>query len=68
MLEIACRCPGPWSGIAIGAETPFELVCRGPRRRPPFIFRHRQVWFYETETDLIGLIRRLVMPYRRVVD
>jgi hypothetical protein len=56
------------AGIALGADTAFELVCKAPRRRPPFIFRHRQVWFYETPTELIGLVRKLALPYRRVVN
>jgi hypothetical protein len=56
------------AGIALGAPTPFELVCRAPRRRPPFLFRDRQVWFYESTTELIGLVRKLMLPFRRVVN
>lgn len=56
------------AGVALGANTPFELICRGPRRRPPFLFRHRQVWFYDSPTELVGLVRKLSLPFRRVVN
>jgi hypothetical protein len=57
------------AGVALGAKTPFELICRGPRHSPsPFLFRHRQVFFYDSPTELIGLIRKLSLPFRRVVN
>jgi hypothetical protein len=55
------------AGIARGAGVNYELVCQAPRRRPPFIFRDKQVHFYETQADLLGLVRKLVFDFRRVV-
>jgi hypothetical protein len=55
------------AGIALGAGANFALVCKAPRRRPPFMFRNRQVFFYATHGDLVGLMARLAHPYRRVV-
>jgi hypothetical protein len=57
------------AGMAIGARTPFELVCRGPRRSPDaFMFRTTEVWYYDTPAELVGLVRRLALPYRRVMS
>lgn len=55
------------AGVALGAGANFDLVCKAPRRRPPFMFRNRQVHFYETTTDLVGLVARLARAYRRVI-
>lgn len=55
------------AGIALGSGARFELISLVPRRRPPFMFRDRQVFFYEDHGDLVGLISRLAHPYRRVV-
>jgi hypothetical protein len=55
------------AGIARGAGANYELVCHAPRRRPPFIFRDKQVRFYETPAELLGLVRKLVYDVRRVV-
>jgi hypothetical protein len=55
------------AGIARGAGARYELVCRGPRRRPPFIFRDKQAFFYDTPTELLGLVRKLLFEYRRLV-
>jgi hypothetical protein len=55
------------AGIARGTGAHYELVCRAPRRRPPFIFRDKQVRFYETPAELLGLVRKLVFDFRRVV-
>jgi hypothetical protein len=55
------------AGIARGARTRFHLVASEPRRRPPFMFRHQQVWHYADDVDLLGKIHRIVYPYRRRV-
>jgi TIR domain len=55
------------AGIARGAGARYELVCKGPRRHPPFIFRDKQVRFYDTPAELLGLVRKLVFDFRRVV-
>ena len=56
------------AGIARGAGANYELVCKGPRHGPdPFMFRDKQVFYYDTPTELLGLVRRLVFDFRRVV-
>ena len=55
------------AGVARGAGSRYELICKAPRRRPPFLFRDKQVFFYETTTELLGLVRKLVFDLRRVV-
>jgi hypothetical protein len=55
------------AGIALGAERPLYLTCRGPRRTPPFMFRNKQVWFYEDDLELIGNLRRIAAAHRRMV-
>jgi hypothetical protein len=57
------------AGIALGAGKDFELVCKGTPATPkPFMFRDREVKFYQTPTELVGLVRKLSLPYRRVVN
>ena len=53
------------AGIARGANARLHLVARGPRRRPPFMFRDQQVWFYEDDVELVGMMHRIAYPYRR---
>jgi hypothetical protein len=56
------------AGIAIGAGTPFEIITQGTRRTPPYMFRKWQLHNYADGKDLIGLVRKLSAPYRRVVN
>jgi hypothetical protein len=55
------------TGIALGAKRPLHLVCHEPRRKPPFMFRDQQVWYYEDDAQLLGIVHKLVFPYRRRV-
>ena len=55
------------AGIARGASTRLHLVARGPRRRPPFMFRDQQVFFYSDDIELLGIMHRIAYPYRRRV-
>jgi hypothetical protein len=55
------------AGIARGAGTRLHLVAREPRRSPPFMFRDQQVWHYSDDVALLGIVFRLVYPYRRRV-
>jgi hypothetical protein len=55
------------AGIALGAGRPLYLTCRNPRRSPPFMFRNKQVWFYEDDLGLIGSLRQIAAGHRRMV-
>jgi hypothetical protein len=55
------------AGIAIGANAPVHLLSGGARQKPPFMFRDRQIWYYENDMELLGIIHKLVAPYRRHV-
>lgn len=55
------------AGIALGCDKPLYLTCRGPRRSPPFMFRNKQVWFYEDDLELIGFLRQIAWNHRRMV-
>lgn len=55
------------ASIARGAGQRFHLVACEPRRRPPFIFRDQQVWYYANDIELLALIHRIAYPYRRRV-
>jgi hypothetical protein len=53
------------AGIALGARRPLHLVASGPRHKPPFMFRDQQVWYYNSDVELLGVVHNLVRPYRR---
>ena len=53
------------AGMAIGAKVPLHLLAGGMRRKPPFMFRDQQIWHYDNDVDLIGIVHNLVLPYRR---
>jgi hypothetical protein len=55
------------AGIALGCSKDLYLTCRGPRRSPPFMFRNKQVWFYDNELELVGHLRRIAAIYRRLI-
>lgn len=55
------------AGVAIGANVPLNLLSGDERHKPPFMFRDRQVWHYQDDLDLIGIIHKLVLPYRRYI-
>jgi hypothetical protein len=55
------------TGIAMGAGVRVHLLARGPRRQPPFMFRHMQVEYFDDDTSLLGIIHQLSFPYRRHV-
>jgi len=55
------------AGIARGAGTRLHLIAKGPRRRPPFMFRDTQVFFYDDDVELPGVVHRVLRPYRRRV-
>jgi hypothetical protein len=55
------------AGIALGSNKNLYLTCRAPRRTPPFMFRNKQVWYYEEEVDLVGKLRQIAALHRRMV-
>jgi hypothetical protein len=55
------------AGVALGANTEVYLVSRAPRRTPPFMFRNKNVFFYDDEVELVGLVHKLIYPHRRRV-
>lgn len=55
------------AGVALGCEQTLYLTCRGKRRTPPFMFRNKQVWFYEDDLELIGVLRQIAAKHMRMV-
>ncbi|MFM7642826.1 MAG: toll/interleukin-1 receptor domain-containing protein [Cyanobium sp.] len=55
------------AGMALAAETNVELIASGEPRRPPFMLRERNMPTYTTRLQQIGLIHKLMRPYRRRV-
>ncbi len=55
------------AGIALGSGKTLYLTCRGPRRSPPFMFRNKQIWFYDDDLELIGNLRQIASLHRRMV-
>jgi TIR domain len=55
------------AGIALGCNKDLYLTCRGPRRTPPFMFRNKQIWYYENEIDLVAKLRQIAALHRRMV-
>ncbi len=53
------------AGIARGAGTTLHLVAREPRQRPTFMFRDLQVFYYADDAELVGVVHRILHPYRR---
>jgi hypothetical protein len=67
------------AGIAMGAAQvaatdrsqllrDIHIISRGPRRDPPFMFGAMQVAYYENELELMGLLRKLCLNYRRIAE
>ena len=55
------------AGIALGSNRALYLTCRAPRRSPPFMFRNKQIWYYEDDLELIGTLTRIAAAHRRMV-
>ncbi|MBT9317539.1 toll/interleukin-1 receptor domain-containing protein [Leptothoe spongobia] len=57
------------AGIARGANVECRMVAHAtpehPRKRPPFMFRDKQVEYYKSDAELLGRIHRLAYPFRR---
>lgn len=56
------------AGIAWGADRKFHLIAHGTRDQPkPFMFRDFQLSYYADDFELLGIIHRLLYPYRQYV-
>ena len=55
------------AGVAIGANIPLNLLSGDERHKPPFMFRDRQIWHYQNDLDLLGIVHKLVAPYRKFI-
>lgn len=55
------------AGMALATGTSLEMLAAGPSRRPPFMLRERNLPTYADRSEQIGLIHKLVRPYRRRV-
>jgi hypothetical protein len=56
------------TGIAWGANRKFHLIANGTRDQPkPFMFRDFQLSCYTDDFELLGIIHRLLYPYRQHV-
>jgi TIR domain len=53
------------AGIAVGANRPLVLIEYGKRHSPPFMLNNYQMYSYNTDLDLLGIIHKIVFPYRR---
>jgi len=53
------------AGIAISSDANVVLISGGIPRRPPFMLRSLQLNTFETEVQKIGLIHKIIWPYRR---
>jgi TIR domain len=53
------------AGIAIASNTNVALISFGAPRRPPFMLRSLQLYSFSNEAEKIGLIHKVVWPYRR---
>jgi len=55
------------SGIAIGADVHIFYVQNGDVHRPPVMLGSPQIHEYQSESELLGRIHRIMLPYRRAV-
>ena len=55
------------AGVARGAGARYHLIARGPQHSPPFMFRDQQTWFFDDDAAMLGVIHRIIYPYRRRV-
>jgi hypothetical protein len=53
------------AGIAKGANTRLHLVAKEPRKRPPFMFRDLQVFYYMDDLELLAVVHKILYQYRR---
>ncbi len=55
------------AGMGLSAKTNVAIITQGESRRPPFMLRSLQLPNYFTEVERLGLIHKIIWPYRRRV-
>jgi hypothetical protein len=55
------------AGAARGAGVECYLLSSGERHKPPFMFRDRQVFYFDSDIKLLALIHKIVYPHRKQV-
>lgn len=53
------------AGMGLATRRNVELIARGEPRRPPFMLRTLQMPNYTDNVDQIGLVHKVIRPYRR---
>jgi hypothetical protein len=53
------------AGMGLAAGTNVEIISHGSPRRPPFMLRSLQMPTYADDIERVGLLHRIVRPYRR---
>ena len=55
------------AGVALGAGVELYLIKSGPRKSPEFMLRDQEVWFYNDDVELLGVLHQLAFDHRRQV-
>lgn len=53
------------AGMAVGANRALALLGQGLRHQPPFMLGNYQMYPYESDLEMLGIIHKLVFPFRR---
>ena len=53
------------AGMAVGANRPLALIGQGLRHQPPFMLGNYQMYPYDSDLEMLGIIHKLVFPFRR---
>ena len=55
------------SGVAMGAGKTLYIVCKGEPRPHMFMFRDKEISFYQNGIELLAIVHRIAYRYRRRV-
>lgn len=57
------------TGVAMGAraEKRTHVLCKGPRRSPPFMLRNTEVSYYDNDAELVSILFSIARNYRREI-
>jgi hypothetical protein len=53
------------AGMAVGANRPLAIIGGGSRHRPPFMLGNYQMYPYDSDLEMLGIIHKIVFPFRR---